>query len=135
MVVQCDPVDIDPGAPDDDRQKHAFARQCMQLLECRPAERANVELIVGIGEREHPISELIPRAVGGAHHVALGRERRERAVHHVLVHAEPVRELGHAEIAIGPAERGEHCEHPLRRLVAIARLGPGGILCAAHRLR
>ena len=128
-----DIVDRHAIAPDDDGEKDALRRQRVQLLQRRARQRHNVELARrAASQREQPVTELVKLTRWIAHQIILGHECRERAMDHVLVHAEFARKRGDAARFCVARKSEQHFEHALGRLIAISDGFGGGFFGEAH---
>ena len=119
-TLRLDVVNRHTIAADDDREIDTLGRQRVKLLEIGPRERHDVELARLRGcEGKPAIAELIELARGITRKQVLAHQRRERAVHHVLVEVKLPREIGHAARAAVAQKRAEHFEHAAGGLIAV----------------
>src|SRR5262245_36734397 len=108
-------IDGHAVAADDDRQIDAFTGEYVQLLEIGTRERDDVELACfRYREGEPSIAELVELAGRIAREQVLAHERREGAMHHVLVEPELAREIGDAARTIVAEKRAENSQHAAR---------------------
>jgi hypothetical protein len=137
LVGRLDAVNHDDAVAHAQAQHNGLARRLLHAAHVGPRERAQVGLArERAAQLDDAVAELVAPAVGRAYEVALVDERGERAEHHVLRHAEPLGDLGHAERARFARELRQHAQHALGREVRVgARRSGAGFLAGIGRAR